>query len=528
MSSTATSTALPTWSDLQSTSSATSVGSALDNEAALRPTGRAAPFVQNRLRLYDSTEFSADNPPKLTIYRDHAGWCPYCQKLMLLIEEKRIPINIELVPMRSYGDKPTSFTRMVPSGLLPALIVERDDGQKQVITESQVIMELLDAWHPASEGYKKMLPDSNDKAGNARYDRLARLERDLFSWWCTLIFRPEGPRLGGGGGGGLMGMLSGKGAGGGDEMSDSMKGFLECLDQVEVELTSTSGPWFFDTADHPTMIDFIYVSHVERMLASAAFWKGLDLRSPEMKKRFPGVNAWLEAFEKRECYLAFKSDYYTHVMDIPPQYGPGYDGGFEDKRVEFVKSITGRDEKSWTLPLSFDDELQPLYNGPPLPLGVLEASGITGDNGKKEDSYRKADPDSMAKACRHMAGWKLASNGENVARFAARGGPSGASNPRKTFGAQLADPYAEADRSVQPFADAALRIICKSLLADDHSAALEDMTADLQSAVPSGKVKDVASSLAYLRDRVGVPRDLPLASARHLRAHINYAIDAIL
>ena len=60
------------------------------------------------------------------------------------------------------------------------------------------------------------------------------------------------------------------------------------------------------------MIDFVYVSHVERMLASAAFWKGLDLRSGDEKKRFPCLNAWLEAFEKREYYLAFKSDYYTH------------------------------------------------------------------------------------------------------------------------------------------------------------------------------------------------------------------------
>lgn len=34
----------------------------------------------------------------------NVGWCPYCQKTMLLIEEKQIPINIELVPMRSYGE----------------------------------------------------------------------------------------------------------------------------------------------------------------------------------------------------------------------------------------------------------------------------------------------------------------------------------------------------------------------------------------------------------------------------------------
>ncbi len=41
--------------------------------------------------------------------------------------------------------------------------------------------------------------------------------------------------------------------------------------------------------------------------------------------------------------LAFKSDYYTHIKDIPPQYGPGYDGGFEEDRQVFSKSITGTD-----------------------------------------------------------------------------------------------------------------------------------------------------------------------------------------
>ena len=37
----------------------------------------------------------------------------------------------------------------------------------------------------------------------------------------------------------------------------------------------------------------------------------------------------------------------------------------------------------------------------------------------------------------------------------------------------------------------------------------------------------IMSSLAYLRDRVGVPRDMPLAAARHFRAHLNWAIDII-
>jgi len=99
---------------------------------------------------------------------------------MLLVEEKQIPIQISLVPMRSYGDKPAEFMRKVPNGLLPAIEV-----QGQIITESSVIMELLDRWHTAEDGYRPMMPDEDDAAGRQRYESLARLERELFSWWCN-------------------------------------------------------------------------------------------------------------------------------------------------------------------------------------------------------------------------------------------------------------------------------------------------------------------------------------------------------
>ena len=324
MSSSSSSTqSISSWETLLNQSTNQPIGASLHQETELRQTGKGSPHVQSTLRLFDSNA-----PPLLTLHRDHAGWCPYCQKTMLLIEEKEIPIQINLMPMRSYGEKPASYMRLVRGGLLPALTVEKpEDGRSQTITESQVIMELLDAWHPPQEGYKAMMPlEEMGVNGQARYQALASLERELFSWWCTLLFRPE---MGGGGrGGGIMGMFGG---GGGDaQMSGAMKGFLTCLDKVEAELQTTSGPWFFDFASHPTMIDFIYVSHVERMLASAAYWKGLNLRSEQFKSnRYRGLNAWLEAFEQRECYLAYKSDYYTHVKDIPPQYGPGYFGGLE-------------------------------------------------------------------------------------------------------------------------------------------------------------------------------------------------------
>ena len=255
---------------------------------------------------------------------------------MLLVEEKEIPINVELINMRSYGDKPREFLQIVPNGLLPALGVELEDGRKQVITESQVIMDLLDKWHSKENGYKSMMPD--DAAGRRRHEVLARLERDLFSWWCTFLLRPEMPSAGN-----LLSKLTG---GDKNQMSQSMKGFLDCIQQVDTELSSTPGPWFFDSK-HPMMIDFIFISHIERMLASVSYWKGFNIRDCG---KFSALDAWLDAFDQRESYLAFKSDFYTNVKDIPPQYGPPFYGDRDEVDI-YTGIISGADGSSWKLPL---------------------------------------------------------------------------------------------------------------------------------------------------------------------------------
>jgi len=182
--------------------------------------------------------------------------------------------------------------------------------------------------------------------------------------------------------------------------------------------------------------------------------------------------------------------------------------------------------------MSFDDELQPLYKGPPLPLCVLKAAGIQADNGEvgvEGSSYENADTVRMDEASRQMAGWKLAGNGPSIAKFAARGGPKGANNPRKTFGAELADPYASPDKELIPSVEVALQLVTSALLAqaDAHESALEEMRRGLLENTLSKDKAGVASSLCYLRDRIGVPRDLPLASARQLRAHLNAAVDVL-
>lgn len=40
-----------------------------------------------------------------------------------------------------------------------------------------------------------------------------------------------------------------------------------------------------------------------------------------LQGRFPNLDRWFEAMESRPAYLGFKSDYYTHCHDLPPQLG---------------------------------------------------------------------------------------------------------------------------------------------------------------------------------------------------------------
>ena len=108
-----------------------------------------------------------------------------------------------------------------------------------------------------------------------------------------------------------------------------------------------------------------------------------------------------------------------------------------------------------------------------------------------------------------------------------RGGPQGSKNPRKSFGAELADPYAKPDDAVLSAVDEALRVICLALQATDQEIPDAQFVAMLQDAVPTGQVSGVVSSLAYLRERIGVPRDLPLAAGRYLRAYLNWGIDSL-
>jgi glutathione S-transferase len=128
--------------------------------------------AQADLRLFGKSESDV----RVTLYRDHHAWCPYCQKVWLWLEEKQIPYRIKKVTMFCYGEKESWYKRIVPSGMLPALEL---DGR--VITESDdILLALEQVFGTLGYGMEddKVIP-------------LRRLERLLFKAWCSWRWKAD-------------------------------------------------------------------------------------------------------------------------------------------------------------------------------------------------------------------------------------------------------------------------------------------------------------------------------------------------
>ena len=257
-----------------------------ESEAQLEERRRqGATNAQARLRLFGQPESSV----RVTLFRDHHAWCPYCQKVWLWLEERRIPYRIRKVTMFCYGEKEDWFRRLVPSGMLPALEL---DGR--LITESDVILAALErTFGPLGQGLDDpdVLP-------------LRQLERRLFRAWCQWLCYCEGQ---------------------GPHTASAEQHFQRVAGLVEQALEATAGPFFlpqFGTAD------VIFVPYLERMHASLAYYKGFNLRASH-----PAIDRWFAALEQRSAYLGTQSDVHTHAHDLPPQMGCCLASGTTEQRA---------------------------------------------------------------------------------------------------------------------------------------------------------------------------------------------------
>jgi glutathione S-transferase len=232
--------------------------------------------AQATLRLFGQAAAAV----RVTLYRDHHAWCPYCQKVWLWLEEKRIPYRVGKVTMVCYGEKERWYRDLVPSGMLPALQL---DGR--LITESDRILEALEA------AFGPLQAGMNDAAVLP----LRRLERQLFRAWCEWLCYPR---------------LSAA-----DDRAAQLR-FQQTAAALERALQA--GPGAFLLGDL-SVADLVFVPYLERMNASLAYYKGFLLR-----REHPAIDRWFTALEQRATYLGTQGDFHTHAHDLPPQMGGCY------------------------------------------------------------------------------------------------------------------------------------------------------------------------------------------------------------
>jgi glutathione S-transferase len=74
-------------------------------------------------------------------------------------------------------------------------------------------------------------------------------------------------------------------------------------------------------------------------------------------------------------------------------------------------------------------------------------------------------------------------------------------------------------------------VICTALLdgnVQNHDAEMESVAKVIVSEGGKDYAGGVVASLAYMRDRIGVPRDMKLPAAKQLRAHLNWSIGKLV
>ena len=250
------------------------------------------------LRLFGHTE----NDVMVTLYRDRHSWCPYCQKIWLWLEFKRIPYRVKKINMFCYGQKESWFLEKVSSGKLPAI-----EFKGNVITESDNIIVFLENEFGALGSF----------ISSSHLRKTRELEREIFRSWCNWLCRESFNFL---------------------DNSLRKKRFKESISEFD-EILKKSESGFIDPVlsysglIEPGIGDIIFIPYMERINASLMYYKGFNLRS-----NYRYIDKWLSLFEGTSIYRGTQGDFHTHSHDLPPQMGGCYKE-INEKQIAFSNSI---------------------------------------------------------------------------------------------------------------------------------------------------------------------------------------------
>ena len=268
------------------------------------------------LRLFGNSE----NDIEVTLYRDRHSWCPYCQKVWLWLEFKKIPYRVKKINMFCYGQKESWFLNKVRSGKLPAI-----EFKGKVVTESDNIIAFLENEFGAHGSY----------ITSNHLIKTRELEREIFRSWCNWLCRESFNFL---------------------DNSYRKKRFQESIYKFD-EILNRSESGLIDPIIsssgglEPGIGDIIFIPYIERMNASLAYYKGFSLRS-----NYLYIDKWLTLFEGTSSYRGTQGDFHTHSHDLPPQMGGCYKQSSK-QQIAFSESIdTGEGLGNYELNKNYDSK----------------------------------------------------------------------------------------------------------------------------------------------------------------------------
>lgn len=121
--------------------------------------------------------------PLVTLYRDTNGWCPFCERVWLVLLAKGIPYEEQLISLQN---KPDWHKALVPTSLVPAVLFHGDNSEEGKKNERRIVWESSDIINALEEEFPdtpKMLPHDND---NPEYDAAVQMNDDLSSCWVCI------------------------------------------------------------------------------------------------------------------------------------------------------------------------------------------------------------------------------------------------------------------------------------------------------------------------------------------------------
>lgn len=222
--------------------------------------------------------------PKLTLFRDTNGWCPFCERVWVALRLKGIPYDEVLVNLQ---DKPQWYLDMVPSGQVPA--VELHDEQYRagqpgtsaqgLIPESANILTLLDESFPGAVTLATGSP--SETAALAAAEALLS-SSFAYSYSARNASLSE------------------------DEKAGRKATFMMGLRDVEALLSTGEGSGGhggpFLAGAHVSYVDLMAIPMLERYRYQLQFLAGADAPQLYDHAAFPGLAGWYDAMDGLEAF----------------------------------------------------------------------------------------------------------------------------------------------------------------------------------------------------------------------------------